>query len=125
MKNTNAAGANRERQVRAYFRERGFIAIKVSDSAVCDVVAMKEAIKLTPGNGATPRSIVLFIECKANKDGGPYSNFRAPEREALVKAAEQAGASALLCWWPPNREPSWINSSEWPSTERTSHRAAA
>jgi Holliday junction resolvase len=123
VKQTKAAGTARELRVVQHFRQRGFVAFRTPASlGVCDVVALKG--KLT--NHGTTRerpgpqlySVAYFIECKANKDGGPYSNFRAPERQALIDAARIAGAHPLLCYWPPNREPSFINASEWPEARR-------
>jgi Holliday junction resolvase len=121
VKQTKAAGSAFERRVRQHFRQRGFEAFKTSDSAIVDVVAMKAR----PVIGAIPPiiesptdlavSLVYFIECKANRNGGPYSNFRGPERQALIEAADRAGAIPLLAYRQPGGELRLIGLEEWPN----------
>jgi hypothetical protein len=47
----------------------------------------------------------------------PYAHFGPDERAAAVEQAEQAGAEAVLVWWPKGkslRSAEWIPASEWP-----------
>jgi hypothetical protein len=120
VKRTGAAGAARERAVRTHYREQGYMAFKVSDSAICDVVAMKNG-RTEPGDppavrewlNTPPVADVLMIEVKGNV-GGPWMNFRKPERDALERAAERAGAVPLLIHWPPRGTMRLYYAHEWP-----------
>jgi hypothetical protein len=94
--------------VRDLYRKAGWIAVKVSDSAVCDVLAVR-ALRHLPWQPA-----VLMIEVKGNASGGPYMNFRREDREALKADAAQAGAKALLVWWPPGGPYVEIPADQWP-----------
>lgn len=116
-KNRKRAGTKRELQVRDLKRAEGYIAFRTPASlGVCDVIAMRAYANWPDEHGdLKPLTHVEMIEVKANKHGGPFDHFRPPERRALLEAAEQAGALAILCYWPPNRMPRWIPSSEWPS----------
>lgn len=58
--------------------------------------------------------VVQLVEVKANRTGGPFSNFRRPERDALSKLARKHGASAWLAYAPPGRETQWIHEADWP-----------
>ena len=58
-----------------------------------------------------------LIEVKSTK-AGPYSTFGPAKREALLEAAYQAGAVALLVWWPADRKgPRIIPASAWPGKD--------
>lgn len=58
----------------------------------------------------------FFDEVKANKDGGPYMNFRPQDRALLKLAAANAGAIPRLIYWPPGKDtqPRVILANEWP-----------
>lgn len=60
----------------------------------------------------------FFDEVKANKDGGPFMNFRREDRALLKLAAARAGSGAVprLIYWPPgkNVEPRIIPADDWP-----------
>jgi Holliday junction resolvase len=130
MKNTKAAGTKRELQVVKQYRDDGWVAFRTPASfGVCDVVAMKrqaivsdsylhpvtsERIRLL---GPLTLAAVHMVEVKANH-GGPFMNFRQPEREALREAAARAGAQAILCHWPPGGERRDIPSDEWPESRK-------
>lgn len=58
---------------------------------------------------------VILVQVKANKDGGPYANFRPKERGELLADAIASGGQGWLVHWPPHGKPSWIHSSEWPT----------
>lgn len=107
-------GADAERAVRDLYRTGGWQAFKVSDSAVVDVVAMR-MYGLTQLGSAF--SEVLFIEVK--RTAKPFAHFLPAERAALIAAAELAGATPLLFWWPKGKaigDAEVIPASEWPTT---------
>ena len=101
-------GHQRERQVKKLLEEEGWFVIRAPGSlGVADLVAIAGPV----GYGG---SIVRFIECKANEKGGPYMNFRPDDRQALIDAAEKAGARAELAFWPKRGNLTWIGSEAWP-----------
>lgn len=56
----------------------------------------------------------LLEQLKTDKRG-PFAHFGPAERGALLLAADRAGATANLIWWPPDRKgPRIIPASEWP-----------
>jgi Holliday junction resolvase len=95
-------GRQRERQVAEKLREDGYVVLKGTTYGSCDLAAFKR--------GHVP----MLIEVKSTADG-PYKNFGPSERLALFADAHQAGARAVLAWWPPRRQMKLIPSSEWPS----------
>jgi Holliday junction resolvase len=95
-------GAQRERAVRDWLRDRDWLAFRAPASlGVADVVALRD--------GSRPR----LVEVKSTA-GGPYERFQPANRERLRAAAMLAGADAFLAWWPPRGELRWIAESEWP-----------
>lgn len=98
-KQASRRGADRERAVRDLYRDRGWAAFRVSDSSVCDVVAVKGEVR--------------FIEVKSTA-AGPYNDFGPADREALQDAAIAAGAVAWLAWWPPRGDLREISEYDWP-----------
>jgi Holliday junction resolvase len=96
-------GANRERQVIRLLKRQGWHAVRTPASqGLEDIVAIKRG----------ERARVIQVKATAK---GPYERFGPRDREALRLHAEQYGAEALLCWWPPDRRGArWIHSSEWP-----------
>ena len=96
-----AAGTRVEHKVLRLLKEEGHVAFRTPASlGVCDVVAMKR--------GQQPR----MIEVKST--ARPYHTFGPTDRQELREAAEQAGASAELCHWPPRKAPKFIPAKEWP-----------
>lgn len=96
-------GIQRERDVVNMFRDEDWFAIRSPASlGEVDVICLRA--------GRTPR----FIEVKSTA-GGPYERFGPGAREGLKFAARLAGASAWLCWWPPNAKPIFIPESDWPT----------
>lgn len=94
-------GHDRERAVRHYLIGRDWLAFRAPASlGVADVVALRA--------GSRP----LLIEVKSTA-GGPYEHFSPKDRADLRFAAELAGATAWLVWWPPRGQMHWIRSSEW------------
>lgn len=55
-----------------------------------------------------------LIEVKSD-ERSPYVHFGPAQREELKLAARIAGATPLLCWWPPRGKPCWIPAEEWPA----------
>lgn len=95
-------GHDRERQLRKLLEADGWFVIRAPGSlGVADLCALKA--------GETPR----LIESKATK-AGPYSGFVPADRQALLDAAEKAGARAELAWWPSRGSLVWIGSEAWP-----------
>lgn len=100
--------AARERAVRNYYRALGYEAIKVSDSAVVDVVAMRrpniEELPLLKGGGLTlslTLCVCVWIEVKCSAlKRGPFADFPPAQRRGLIRAAQNAGATPILFWWP-------------------------
>ena len=98
-------GHNRERQLRKLLEDAGWFVIRAPGSlGVADLCALKA--------GEQPR----LIESKAVK-AGPYANFGPADRQALLDAAEKAGARAELAWWPSRGSLVWIGSEAWPKVD--------
>jgi Holliday junction resolvase len=95
-------GRQRERQVAEKLREDGYVVLKGTTYGSCDLAAFKR--------GYVP----MLIEVKSTA-GGPYQTFGPAERQALLLDAHQAGARAVLAWWPPRKQMRLIPSSEWPA----------
>jgi Holliday junction resolvase len=99
-------GSSRERQVMAKLRADGWIVYRAAGSHGCaDLVALK--------NGRRPR----LIQVKATAQG-PYERFGPEERRLLIEEGLRAGATVVLCWWPPHRTMRWILSEAWPHEHR-------
>lgn len=114
MKNTKAAGTKRENQVKAGLEADGWVVIRAPASiGAADLVALKR--------GFPPK----IIQVKANKDGGPYANFRREERAELARIAHQAGGVAELCWWPPHGKCRWLAAAVWPLPSKANEAMAA
>lgn len=103
-KNCKAAGTAREHKVMRHLEQRGWLTMRAPASlGAADIIAL---------NYQAERP--LMIQVKANRDGGPWMNFRPKERQELSAAAARAGAAAHLVWWPPHGEMQWIPEDEWP-----------
>lgn len=100
-------GHDRERQVKKVLEEEGWHVIRAAGSlGTYDLVAMKD--------GHRPR----LIEVKGNRDGGPFANFRPPERYALSRAAYAAGGDAELAYWPKGGKLKWYEEDDWPENRK-------
>jgi hypothetical protein len=112
-------GLQRERDLVNLLREEGWWAIRSPASkGDVDVVAVRAAKPHGPVEGLlgscwAPLPEVRFIEVKSTA-AGPYSHFGPADRKELLAAANLAGATAELCWWPPRKKPVFVPSSEWP-----------
>lgn len=84
-------------------RDAGFIAYRLAHGAA-DVVAMRR--------DHTPTTQLIQVKSTA---GGPYERFGPAARRALIEDAWEAGAEAVLAWWPRGQKvPKWIASADWP-----------
>lgn len=107
-KNCKAAGTRREHQVMRFLQGHRYETMRAPASiGAADIVALKP--------GCQP----LYVQVKANKDGGPYKSFGPRDRRELREAALRAGAAPVLVWWPPHGEMQWIDEAFWPK-EKTS-----
>ena len=105
-------GHQRERQVKKLLEEEGWFVIRAPGSlGVADLVAIGASQHRDSIHGL---SRVRMIEVKGNEKGGPYMNFRPSDRQALIDAAEKAGARAELAFWPKRGNLTWIGSEAWP-----------
>ena len=96
-------GTTRERQVRAWYAERDWLAFRAPASlGVADVIALKL--------GSRPQ----LVEVKSTA-AGPYEHFRPADRADLRAAAKLAGADAILAWWPSRGKLRFIPANEWPT----------
>jgi Holliday junction resolvase len=93
-------GRSRELDVRDYYRTLGYAAWRVA-WGTCDVVALKD--------GEPP----LLVQVKSTA-GGPWERFVPRDRDALARDADQAGANAVLAWWPPRGSLALYPRTEWP-----------
>jgi Holliday junction resolvase len=98
----SARGHNRERAVKHLLEDEDWWVARAAGSlGDADLVALKA--------GRSPR----LIEVKSTA-GGPYERFGPTERSSIALAAELAGATAELAWWPPHGQLRFIPSQEWP-----------
>lgn len=98
-----SGGINRERQVRRVLEAQDWWVARAAGSlGDADLVALKD--------GKRP----LLVEVKATK-AGPYHSFGPKDRADLTVAARIAGATPVLCWWPPRGKAHWLYAEEWPS----------
>lgn len=100
-------GAQRERAVKALLEHDGYLVTKSGGSlGAADLVALKAG------------SPSLLVQVKSD-ELSPYGHFGPRERAELLRAGEIAGASVVLCWWPPARGkrtgPQWIWPDAWPA----------
>jgi Holliday junction resolvase len=94
-------GRQRELAVAALLREAGFVTYRLAHGHA-DVLALR--------HDHDP----MLIQVKSTA-GGPYERFGPADRRALADEAKQAGAAAVLAWWPAHaRVPQWIDSADWP-----------
>jgi hypothetical protein len=55
----------------------------------------------------------MMLEVKSNT-GSPFAGFGPAKRQALLEAAEQAGAACFLVNWAKHKQPVWLAPDEWP-----------
>jgi Holliday junction resolvase len=104
---------DRERSVRRALERAGWTAVRATKGPV-DVVACRPVtIEAHNGRPELVLSEVRFIQVKSTRQS-PYERFGPADRKILLELANQAGASAYLMWWPPNRGWQWIAANEWP-----------
>lgn len=89
--------------MRDHYRADGWVAYRLPQPSAGDVLALRA--------GAAPK----LIQVKSTA-GGPFERFGPVDRAALLAEANQAGAHALLAWWPPGGKLRLIGPSEWPAT---------
>lgn len=99
-------GTNRERQVKADLEGKGWFVIRAAASlGFADLVALKAGM------------LPLMCEVKATSRG-PFHGFGPDDRAALIEAAEKAGATPVLAWWPKRGHLKWIYVEDWPRDRR-------
>lgn len=95
-----------ENAVKHELEAEGWLCKGTGDShGAVDIVALKL--------GAIP----MLVQVKANKAGGPFSNFRREDRRVLLAEAERAGARAVLAYRKGNGKTvvtRWVWPEEWP-----------
>lgn len=113
-------GLDRERALVKRLRGEGYWALRSPASlGTVDVVALKYELQTWEGSWAGTSDgrrfhRVRFIEVKSTS-AGPFHSFGPDERKALAEEAERFGATAELCWWPPDgKGPRFILSQDWP-----------
>jgi Holliday junction resolvase len=98
-------GHQRERDVVLQLRNEDYVAIRAPGSlGDFDVIACRGGH-------------ILLIEVKSTA-GGPYERFGPADRARLRMAAEMAGATAWLVWWPKNGKAHWVHESAWPHAKK-------
>lgn len=96
-------GHQRERDVAELLRDQDWMVTRAAGSLGCaDLVALRDGSK------------AQLIEVKSTA-GGPYERFGPADRERIRAAAKMAGADAVLAWWPPRGQLTWILASAWPT----------
>lgn len=106
-------GHDRERAVRRILEKSGWFVIRAPGSlGPADLVALRA--------GDQPR----MYEIKATA-AGPFAGFGPADRRALKDAAERAGATPQLVWWPANKPLQWIDEADWPEDKATRSSSSA
>ena len=97
-------GAGRELRVADLYRANGWVVYRSAGShGPADLVAMKSGRQNE------------LIQVKATA-AGPFASFGPAERDGLRDEAIQAGARAVLCWYPPDRKgPRFLHVQDWPA----------
>lgn len=88
------------------FRQRGWVVARSAGSrGAADLVCVR-------AGGYTP----ILCQVKTDK-AGPFANFGPEARRELLAEAQQAGARALLLWWPPRGPKRFLYADEggWPN----------
>lgn len=94
-------GRSRELDVVAMMRDAGHVAYRLAQGPA-DVVVL---------GGGLDRPMLVQVK---STSGGPWERFTPTARAQLLVEAELAGADPVLCWWPLRREPTFIDSTDWP-----------
>lgn len=112
-------GSDRERKVRQWYQDRGWLAFRAPASlGVADVVAMRAGTDPFTLQPQSRWAHVALCEVKSTV-AGPYHSFGPEARQRLSAAARQAGAVAVLAWWPPRGELKFLYESDWPKGKET------
>ena len=98
-------GAAREREVQKRYEKRGYMVVRGAGSKGGDLIAGKIGYP------------TLLIEVKTTA-AGPWTGFGPAARKQMLDAAERAGWTPLLIWWPPHRKPRYIPKEGWPNGAR-------
>jgi Holliday junction resolvase len=93
-------GRARELAVVKGYRARGWVAYRLAHGHA-DIIAMRA--------GYCPELIQVKSTLR------PYTHFPHPDRQALAHEAHEAGAHALLAWWPKNGPLTFIPAVDWPA----------
>jgi len=97
----NGRGRQRELAVAELLADAGFVTYRLAHGHA-DVIALRHDHQ------------PMLIQVKSTA-GGPYERFGPHDRALLLEEARDAGAAAVLAWWPPRRSvPEWIDSTDWP-----------
>ncbi len=106
-------GIRRERQVLELLRDDGWLAFRAPGSlGVADIVAVRALPIIVSPSSTIVTSQVRLIEVKSTAQG-PYEHFGPADRAKLKAAAELAGATAYLAWWPSRGKLVWLEASGW------------
>lgn len=106
----HAFGHNRERQVRALEESNGWFVVRAAGSLGDADLVLCRPEPIEPGRRLAE---VRLVEVKGTA-GGPYATFGPAKRQALRVAAELAGATAWLYWWPAHKSLTRVPEAEWP-----------
>jgi hypothetical protein len=113
IKGPMSRGITRERALKAVLESQDHFVVRAAGSlGNADLVALK----------AGKRPMLIEVKSDAHR---PYTHFGPARRAELRLAAELAGADAWLVWWPPRRDPVWIQlGSAWPGVQGQEEEAA-
>lgn len=122
-RNHSAFGSQRERAVKQRLEDEGAVVLDLRGARVranvtrgtnpCDFAALRGEPLGPLLFGHMARNVWL-VEVKAT-ERSPWVAWGPAARKRLSDAAKQAGAGAVLAWWPPHGELQWIGEAEWPS----------
>lgn len=119
-------GIERERALRDFFVELGWMSIRAAGSlGPVDVLAIAGGSAVYPqlmhypdrgtprGGGPAPRGEILLVQCKSTRS--PYANFGPGDRRQLLDLAVDVGGAAWIAHKPRGATSwAWIHSSAWP-----------
>lgn len=97
-------GRGRELETMRHYRALGYVAYRLAWGCA-DVLALKA--------GEPP----LLVQVKSTA-GGAFERFGPRERLVMLCEAQQAGARAVLVWWPAHGSLLAIDSDAWPAVSQ-------